>query len=392
MNNESASHKIKRGRSSESVEEGQTAKKPSMMSSNPALGQSAPVKLHNRFAPLSNNGTSSNVQQNIQILKEKKVSIPPIIAKDLQFSDINVLLNKLNIKKYSIKIMSIGIKIQVNSMTEFDELNKQLISNKNKFFTYDSVKNSTAKFVLSGLPTLSLDEVKGAFLEQELAVIDVKAMNPKSSTFSNSALYLILVEKSKVDTLLKIKYLLHTVVKIRKFIQRHRGPIQCTKCHLHGHGERNCHLQPRCAKCGKDHSFDECQLVNPKCCNCNGDHLATSKECPSRSKFIAMKQKLSGKPIHRHQNHQKRPPVFTREEKDFPYFSKSTYNPTFNWGSTSHHQRPQPTNDDNNRLFNQDEIMNIITDVMSSMSSCKSQAEQLTEIFRLTCKYLNGST
>lgn len=106
-------------------------------------------------------------------------------------------------------------------------------------------------------------------------------MNLKSPKSAYHALYIVLVDKSMIDDLLKIKYLLHAVVKLRKYIQPHRGPIQCSNCHLHGHGERNCHLKSRCPNCGEEHKITDCTTEVPKCCNYNGNHQATAKDCPA---------------------------------------------------------------------------------------------------------------
>lgn len=36
-------------------------------------------------------------------------------------------------------------------------------------------------------------------------------------------------------------------------ISSKNGPTQCNNCQLHGHGRKNCTLQPRCAKCAGKH-------------------------------------------------------------------------------------------------------------------------------------------
>lgn len=86
----------------------------------------------------------------------KKVIVPPIIVKNLQFAQIQEIIKNLNTKNHSYKFMSIGIKIQVSTLSDHDVLNKKFISD-NNFFTYDTVKNTNSKFVLSGLPSLSTD-------------------------------------------------------------------------------------------------------------------------------------------------------------------------------------------------------------------------------------------
>lgn len=382
---------LKRGRSDESDGNGQLPKRPTI--ANMAAKNNQPQRnlitepfLSNRFGVLA--GKSKNdVPASVNVVK--KDIVPPIIVKNLQFSQIQEIINNLNIKKYTFKIMSIGIKIQVNTLSDHDVLNKKLIEDKSKFFTYDTVKNTNTKFVLSGLPCLSTDEVIDAFKEQGLEVIEVKAMNLKSPKSTNHALFIVLVEKSKISDLLKIKYLLHTVVRIRRYIQTHRGPIQCSNCHLHGHGEKNCHLQPRCPNCGEEHNITDCKSETIKCCNCNGNHQATNKDCSARINFIAMKQNLSRKPKTR-QIQQKRP-VFNYE-KDFPSFSKSTtFNPVYNWGSTKHHQQPQTVDDDLDSLFNLEEIMTITRDVLTSLKSCKNKIDQFETITRLAAKYIYGA-
>lgn len=67
--------------------------------------------------------------------------------------------------------------------------------------------------------------------------------------------------------------------------------IQCYKCCRYGHTKITCRSNPRCFKCGKDHSGDSC--INEEdwhCCLCKGSHFATSKSCPEhlRQKNIKM--------------------------------------------------------------------------------------------------------
>ncbi|GFW16340.1 uncharacterized protein TNCV_4265051 [Trichonephila clavipes] len=40
-----------------------------------------------------------------------------------------------------------------------------------------------------------------------------------------------------------------------------KGATQCFKCNLFNHTAENCHLAPRCLKCGNEHQTRECQIV-----------------------------------------------------------------------------------------------------------------------------------
>lgn len=56
--------------------------------------------------------------------------------------------------------------------------------------------------------------------------------------------------------------------------------IQCHRCQLIGHVQRNCSAQYKCMKCGENHSAHECVkpiTTPPKCANCSKEHLSINK-------------------------------------------------------------------------------------------------------------------
>ncbi|GFY18492.1 PRE_C2HC domain-containing protein [Trichonephila clavipes] len=63
-----------------------------------------------------------------------------------------------------------------------------------------------------------------------------------------------------------------------------KGATQCFKCNLFNHTAENCHLAPRCLKCGNEHQTRECQIVKVDtlfCINCEiYGHLANCSKCP----------------------------------------------------------------------------------------------------------------
>ncbi|GFW15400.1 nucleic-acid-binding protein from transposon X-element [Trichonephila clavipes] len=63
-----------------------------------------------------------------------------------------------------------------------------------------------------------------------------------------------------------------------------KGATQCFKCNLFNHAADNCHLDPRCLKCGNEHQTRECQIVKVDslyCINCQTyGHLANYSKCP----------------------------------------------------------------------------------------------------------------
>ncbi|CAF3353123.1 unnamed protein product [Rotaria sp. Silwood2] len=59
-------------------------------------------------------------------------------------------------------------------------------------------------------------------------------------------------------------------------------PVQCYICLKYNHIAKYCKTKQQvCARCGENHSKDQCTVANDvvKCCNCKGNHLATSNDC-----------------------------------------------------------------------------------------------------------------
>ncbi|GFW88428.1 nucleic-acid-binding protein from transposon X-element [Trichonephila clavipes] len=72
-------------------------------------------------------------------------------------------------------------------------------------------------------------------------------------------------------------------VKIEGYLIR--GITQCFNCNNFFHTVENCHLKPRCLKCGKEHPTRQCPIKerqeNPFCINCQEyGHSACYAKCP----------------------------------------------------------------------------------------------------------------
>ncbi|GFX28888.1 putative RNA-directed DNA polymerase from transposon X-element [Trichonephila clavipes] len=59
---------------------------------------------------------------------------------------------------------------------------------------------------------------------------------------------------------------------------------QCFQCNQFNHTAENCHLIPRCLKCGEEHQTRNCQIKRvdtPYCINCKTyGHMANYSKCP----------------------------------------------------------------------------------------------------------------
>ena len=73
-------------------------------------------------------------------------------------------------------------------------------------------------------------------------------------------------------------FLNKTFILPSKFINI-KAPITCFNCSKVGHHADNCKNNPKCPKCGENHSLKNCKSNELKCPNCGGSHLSFSKNC-----------------------------------------------------------------------------------------------------------------
>ncbi|GFX08149.1 nucleic-acid-binding protein from transposon X-element [Trichonephila clavipes] len=63
-----------------------------------------------------------------------------------------------------------------------------------------------------------------------------------------------------------------------------KGVTQCYKCQQFNHTASNCHIKPKCLKCGEPHQTSECEIDRVEtmyCVNCEAyGHMANYSKCP----------------------------------------------------------------------------------------------------------------
>ncbi|GBO15514.1 hypothetical protein AVEN_39212-1 [Araneus ventricosus] len=99
---------------------------------------------------------------------------------------------------------------------------------------------------------------------------------------------MFLVEIKKIGNFTNI-YNERSICYFRAKIETYRKKAKATICYNCSgfyHAARNCHLKPKCIKCGGEHPTRECnikeKITEPKCVNCGeSGHLAAWKGCKS---------------------------------------------------------------------------------------------------------------
>lgn len=196
-------------------------------------------------------------------------------------------------------------------MADYDSTVKLLSTMKYTFFTHPVKDNRKFKLVLFGLPQIGIDNIKEEFKSRHnIEPVSIKEIKTARSN-SNDALFIVEFNRSQISKreVRKIHYFYNISVKWRNPLRGNKGPTQCSKCTMYGHGATHCHRKPACLGCGGDHDYSECSLeklpsagpVIYKCHNClknnrkNTNHKADDIRCPYRKEYLEIRQRVTAK-------------------------------------------------------------------------------------------------
>lgn len=265
----------------------------------------------NRFKALEEEDmdTSSDEEGEIPSQKEK---FPPIVVDDsTSFTTVFRIMGS----QYKFQKMSIGTKIISSSLVMYEEAIKKLKQVGFKFYTHQLKNNKMFKLVLFGLPKLEVKVIVDEFKEaHNIVPVSVKEITTKRSNIDD-AIFMLEFDRNQVSKkeIRKIRYFYGIAVKWRNPIKSNKGPTQCTKCTMFGHGSRNCHRSAICAACAGNHDISVCTLsktqhegpVVYKCFNCvkkklsNVNHKADDPKCPCRQDYLEIRSRItSGSTLH----------------------------------------------------------------------------------------------
>ncbi|GFT46800.1 uncharacterized protein TNCV_967261 [Trichonephila clavipes] len=177
------------------------------------------------------------------------------------------------------------IKINLESHEEHKELVDFMDKDKDfQFYVLPPKDKKPIKIVIKGLP--------GCTKPNEI-IIDLEhqgysdcSCNQLISKRTKLPLpfFLVTLPRNKENlTIFDLKHVGHMQVKIEGYSVK--GTTQCFNCNDFFHTAANCHMTPRCLKCGKAHLTKDCDIKerqeNPFCINCEVyGHTACYTKCP----------------------------------------------------------------------------------------------------------------
>ncbi|GFU59799.1 nucleic-acid-binding protein from transposon X-element [Trichonephila clavipes] len=258
------------------------------------LENSGPVANENPNG--SNNSASQNTPQN---------QLPPPI---MLFVEKNYKAQMAAITKAFLKIRSRLTGEFLKLYTDSAEERRMAVQHfkllKFQFYTIKSKAERPIKVVIKGLPrNTNQEEIK-----QDLEILGFTPdrVNQLIGRKNKRPLPIFLItlprnlDNLKIFDLKTINYL-----SIRVEGYDGGGVTQCYTCNNFNHSSENCHLKPRCLKCGENHLTRDCpikqKLETPYCINCNiYGHMANYRGCPSFPKPPKKEPRKITEILHQH--------------------------------------------------------------------------------------------
>ncbi|GFS88095.1 nucleic-acid-binding protein from transposon X-element [Trichonephila clavipes] len=171
-----------------------------------------------------------------------------------------------------------------NPVKQFHELLTFAKKTKFQFYEIKPKNERPIKVVLKGLPrNFKVEEIQADLEELGFTPEKVNQLIGRRSKQPIPVFLVTLprsIENLKIFHLKTLSYL-----SIRVEGYNGKGVTQCYTCNHFHHNSENCHLNPRCLKCGEGHITRECpiteRLETAYCINCEMyGHMANWRGCP----------------------------------------------------------------------------------------------------------------
>ncbi|GFT12066.1 uncharacterized protein TNCV_726531 [Trichonephila clavipes] len=171
-----------------------------------------------------------------------------------------------------------------NCNEEYHALTNFLEDKDFEFFSLKPKPIKPIKIVIKGLPIFTKTHQIQYDLEEEgFTIENVSQLISKKTKTALPFFQVTLPRNANNQKIFDLKTVGYMQVKIESYLIR--GITQCFNCNNFFHTAENCHLKPRCLKCGKEHPTRQCPIKerqeNPFCINCQEyGHSACYTKCP----------------------------------------------------------------------------------------------------------------
>ncbi|RZC32014.1 hypothetical protein BDFB_011553 [Asbolus verrucosus] len=242
----------------------------------------------NRYEILDGNNCAStaredNTNEKEETENERRENSTPIFLRNKEkWAKVSKILENENIKYTRATNTKDGIRTKPTTERDYKSM-YTLFKNQNlEFHTHQLKTEKTLKIVAKGIPIeIKEEEIHEDLKSQGYPAMKITRMNRKG----NVPAEMVLIE---IDRIYKSLYQIPTINNLLVTLEPLRSngqQVQCHRCQLFGHVQKNCNAEYKCMKCAGNHSTHLCpkeKTTPAKCTNCGGAHTSVWRNCPAR--------------------------------------------------------------------------------------------------------------
>lgn len=249
--------------------------------------------------PTKPDKTNENKQKTSRPMKSERIA-HLIIRDPLRWGHINEMIQRKNIQVKKSKVVGHGVQLEPKTEDDYRNLYKALQESNKQFHAYELKSEKKLKVVLRGVLTqITEEDIKKDLTKQGYPVTKVTRM--KGQKGFPIPLVLVEIDKAYKAIFTKLEFCCGLSVQVES-LRIKTEIIQCHRCQMFGHAQRNCHAEFKCMKCGDGHMSSEClksRTTSPKCANCGGDHLSSYIKCMKNpnNPEVSKKKKFKEAPL-----------------------------------------------------------------------------------------------
>ncbi|GFX25664.1 nucleic-acid-binding protein from transposon X-element [Trichonephila clavipes] len=174
-------------------------------------------------------------------------------------------------------------KLYCDTHDQYHELLTFLEKIQYQFYSIKLKSERPIKVVIKGLPKKAKPEdIHNDLIDLGFTVDRVSQLTGKITNQLLPVFLVSLPRNMTNATIFKLDKLSYLNVSVEGYDSK--GVTQCYKCQQFNHTASNCHIKPKCLKCGEPHQTTDCKIDKVEtmyCVNCEAyGHMANYSKCP----------------------------------------------------------------------------------------------------------------
>ncbi|GJQ67639.1 hypothetical protein Trydic_g8430 [Trypoxylus dichotomus] len=207
-----------------------------------------------------------------------------VLREKARWTTLNAEILRRGIRTTKVVNTNVGIRIQPTTADDYRQLVQAVTALNMQFHSYQLTEDKPLKVVLRGVPEdITEDEINRDLARQGIRVLECKRMLVGQACRPIPLVFVQLTKSDEAKGIFRITHVCGINITVESKQVKKGQVIQCHRCQLYGHGQRNCHAAAVCVKCAGPHQTAECAKSRDtpaRCALCQGPHTANYKGCP----------------------------------------------------------------------------------------------------------------